>query len=69
MYERCITKENLNSTDFNYTLSPINWKYKIVILYTLMKFGIVQINEIKKYISRISYKTLNSNLKELEANQ
>ncbi len=41
----------------------------MTILYTLMEFGIVRFNEIKKYIGKISYKTLSSTLKELEADQ
>ena len=38
----------------------------MTILYTLMEFGVVRFNEIKKYIGSISYKTLSSALKELE---
>lgn len=34
-----------------------------------MEFGVVRFNEMKKYIGEISYKTLISTLKELEANQ
>ena len=47
----------------------INGKYKMTILYTLMEFGVVRFNEMKKYINGISYKTLSSTLKELEADQ
>lgn len=39
----------------------------MVILYTLMEFGIVRFNEMKKYIGDISYNTLSHSLKELEA--
>lgn len=69
MSERCITNEHLEATGFSYTLSLINGKYKMTILYTLMEFGIVRFNEMKKYIGDISYKTLSSNLKELEADR
>lgn len=65
----CISQECLKTTDFSYTLSLINGKYKMTILYTLMKFGVVRFNEMKKYIGKISYKTLSSTLKELEADQ
>jgi len=41
----------------------------MVILYTLMEFGVVRFNEMKKYIGGISYKTLSANLKELEADR
>ena len=69
MEKRCIAQECLNETGFSYTLSIINGKYKMTILYTLMEFGIVRFNEMKKYIGEISYKTLSSTLKELEADQ
>ena len=67
--KRCIAQERLETTGFSYTLSLINGKYKMTILYTLMEFGIVRFNEMKKYIGEISYKTLSSTLKELEADQ
>lgn len=69
MSERCISNECLSSTGFSYTLSLINGKYKMTILYTLMEFGVVRFNEMKRYIGEISYKTLSSTLKELEADQ
>lgn len=69
MGERCIANECLGTTGFSYTLSLINGKYKMTILYTLMEFGVVRFNEMKKYIGNISYKTLSSTLKELEADQ
>ncbi|MBD5495048.1 MAG: winged helix-turn-helix transcriptional regulator [Lachnospiraceae bacterium] len=69
MEKRCISQECLNETGFSYTLSLINGKYKMTILYTLMEFGIVRFNEMKKYIGDISYKTLSSTLKELEADK
>ena len=63
----CIQDANLEDTDFHYTMSLIQGKYKMVILYTLMEFEVVRFNELKKYIRSISYKTLSSTLKELEA--
>ena len=69
MSQRCIADECLDTTGFSYTLSLISGKYKMTILYTLMEFGTVRFNEMKKYISSISYKTLSQNLKELEADQ
>ncbi len=59
MGKRCISQECLETTGFSYTLSLINRKYKMTILHTLMEFGVVRFNEIKKYIGGISYKTLN----------
>ena len=67
--KRCISQERLNDTGFSYTLSLINGKYKMTILYTLMEFKVVRFNEIKRYIKDISYKTLSSTLKELEADR
>ena len=67
MGQRCIADECLETTGFSYTLSLINGKYKMTILYTLMEFGVVRFNEMKKYIGTISYKTLSVMLKELEA--
>ena len=69
MSERYIENECLGTTGFSYTLSLINGKYKMTILYTLMEFGVVRFNEIKRYIENISYKTLSSTLKELEKDQ
>ena len=69
MEKRCIANECLETTGFSYTLSLINGKYKMTILYTLMEFEVVRFNEMKKYINEISYKTLSSTLKELEADQ
>ena len=69
MTDRCISQEYLGDTGFSYTLSLISGKYKMTVLYTLMKFEVVRFNEIKRYIKNISYKTLSSTLKELEADQ
>lgn len=69
MTARCISNESLETTGFSYTLSLINGKYKMTILYTLMEFGVVRFNEMKRYISGISYKSLSTALKELEGDQ
>lgn len=69
MTERCISSECLNDTGFSYTLSLINGKYKMPVLYALMEFGVVRFNELKRYIGGISYKTLSVTLKELEADR
>ena len=64
---KCIQNARLEDTGFNYTMSLIQGKYKMFILYTLMGYGVVRFNEMKKYIGTISYKTLSVTLKELEA--
>ena len=40
MEKRCISEEALESTGFSYTLSLINGKYKMTILYALMEFKV-----------------------------
>lgn len=63
----CIKDAKLEETGFHYTMSLIQGKYKMFILYALMDFEVVRFNELKKYINTISYKTLSATLKELEA--
>ena len=67
MISRYIEQANFEDTGFSYTLSLISGKYKMTILYTLMCFGVVRFNEMKRYIRGISFKTLSATLKELEA--
>lgn len=62
-----IEKANFEDTGFSYTLSLINGKYKMIILYCLMEYEPVRFNEMKRYIKTVSDKTLSSALKELEA--
>ena len=65
----CIaTGMNLEETGFGYTLSLIGGKYKMILLYWLAECGpVVRFNELKRGIGTISFKTLSSTLKELEA--
>lgn len=63
----CEAKECVQNTGFNYTLSLINGKFKMAILYTIAQFGTIRTNEMQRYIKDISFKTLSANLKELEA--
>ena len=67
MGKKCITTSSLETTGFNYTMSLIQGKYKMFILYTLMEFGVVRFNEMQKYIGTITFKTLSSTLKQLES--
>ena len=59
----CIQDADLEQTGFHYTMSLIQVKYKMFILYTLMDFGVVRFNEMKRYIRGISFKTLSATLK------
>lgn len=67
MIKNYIEKANFKDTGFHYTLSLINGKYKMIILYCLMEFAPVRFNDMRRYIKTISDKTLSLNLKELEA--
>jgi len=58
--------ESLKDTPFGYTLSLINGKWKIVILYWLIEVQSIRYNELQRLIGTITYKTLSVQLKELE---
>ena len=62
-----MTKKYIEKANF-YTLSLISGKHKMIILYCLMEFEVVRFNELKRYLKKITDKTLSNNLKELEAN-
>ena len=63
MIKPYIENANFEDTGFSYTLSLISGKYKMVILYCLMEYEVVRFNELKRYLKRISDKTLSTNLK------
>lgn len=65
----CIEEARFCETGYSYTLSLISGKHKMVILYCLMEYQPVRFNEMKRYLGKISDKTLSQNLKELEADQ
>lgn len=60
-------KGNIHETPFGYTLSVIGGKWKMLILYLLAENKVVRFNDMKRRIGSITYKTLSSQLKELEA--
>lgn len=64
-----ISNANFEDTGFSYTMSLISGKHKMVILYCLMEYEPVRFNEMKRYLGRITGKTLSTNLKELEADR
>ena len=68
MIKKYIENSNFEETGFYYTLSLISGKHKMIILYCLMEFEVVRFNELKRYLKKITDKTLSNNLKELEAN-
>lgn len=69
MIKTYIENANFEDTGFSYTLSLISGKHKMVILYCLMEFEVVRFNELRRYLKKISDKTLATNLKELENDQ
>lgn len=56
-----------SETPFGYTLSLIGGKYKMLVLYALAESGLMRHNKLKRHVGSISFKTLSSVLKELEA--
>lgn len=63
----CIEEVRLEDTGFYYTMGLIQGKYKLFILYTLAEQGMLRFNELKRRLGTITFKTLSSTLKELEA--
>lgn len=61
-----IENATFEGTGYSYTMSLIQGKHKMVILYCLMEFQPVRFNEMKRYLGGIADKTLSANLKELE---
>ena len=66
MISKYIEQANFEDTGFSYTLSLISGKHKMVILYCLMEFAPVRFNALRRYLKKVSDKTLSQNLKELE---
>ncbi|MEM5596393.1 helix-turn-helix domain-containing protein [Niallia circulans] len=60
-------KGNIQETPFGYTLSVVGGKWKMLILYLLSESQPVRFNDMKRRIGTITFKTLSSQLKDLEA--
>lgn len=67
MKERKISQANFRDTGYSYTLSLIAGKYKPIVLYCLMEYEPVRFNEMRRYLGKVTDRTLSTNLKELEA--
>lgn len=63
-YEKGIM--SLTDTPFGYTLSMIGGKWRLVILYWLVEYDTIRFNELHRKIGTITYKTLSSQLKDME---
>jgi DNA-binding HxlR family transcriptional regulator len=59
-------KIEVNTEPFEYTLSIIGGKWKMVIMFWLSKCEVMRYGELKKSIKGITHKMLSSQLKELE---
>ena len=67
MRKDCIKKGmNFEQSVFAYSMSLISGKYKLPILYSLAFYGPFRYNELKRFLDPISFKTLTTNLKDLE---
>ena len=64
--ESCTKDVRLEDTGFYYTMSLIQGKYKLFILYTLAECGTMRFNALRRYLGGITFKTLSATLKELE---
>ncbi|MBE9579411.1 MULTISPECIES: helix-turn-helix domain-containing protein [Moraxella] len=52
---------------FNYTLSIINGKWKLLIIFVLAKYEVVRYNELRRLLGgTITFKMLSNTLKEME---
>ena len=58
----------INSEPFEYTLSIIGGKWKMIIMFWLSRCKVMRYGELKKSIKGITHKMLSSQLKDLEAN-
>lgn len=58
---------SLTDTPFGYTLSMIGGKWRLVILYWLVEYETIRFNELQRKIGTITYKTLSTELKSMEA--
>ena len=61
-----IAQASFEGTGYSYTLSLIQGKHKMPILYCLMEFQPVRFNAMRRYLGGVADKALSSNLKELE---
>ena len=62
-----IENARFDNTGYSYTMSLIQGKYKMAILYCLMEYQPVRFNQMRRYLGKVTDRTLSTNLKELEA--
>jgi len=62
------SKTNIDANQepaFGYTLSIINGKWKLLIIYHLSKSGVIRYNELQRRLGKITHKTLSTTLKDM----
>ena len=57
---------SLSDVPFGYTLSMIGGKWRLTILYWLVEYESIRFNELYRKIGSITYKTLSTQLKQME---
>lgn len=57
---------SLSDVPFGYTLSMIGGKWRLIILYWLVEYESIRFNELYRKIGSITYKTLSTQLKQME---
>ena len=60
---RGIEGASFEGTGYSYTLSLIQGKHKMPILYCLMEYQPVRFNEMRRYLGKVTDRTLSANLK------
>ena len=61
-----LKKTTMQETGFGYALSVLGGNFRLPILYTLTEYGTVRFNEMRRYISAISSRSLTITLREME---
>ena len=60
-------KNEVYSTPFEYTLSIIGGKWKMIIMFWLLQREVLRYGELKRCIAGVTHKMLSAQLKELES--
>ena len=57
---------DIAQTPFGHTLGMIQGKWRLIILYWLVEYDCVRFNELQRLIGSITYRTLSTQLKDME---
>ncbi len=64
--KQSVKTSNIKDTGFGYALKLIGGNFRLPVLFTLLEFGQVRFNDLKRYIVDISSRSLTVTLKEME---